>query len=424
MKDVFMKYGHVFDLYIAVRRNKLGKRFLSLKIVTHDSLTALIGRIDVLFNGYVFDSSDDDDDDNDTFSASDVGSANEVEHSTNEEGEDSGKGSDAESDNDIGQENTNNSNGTFNIDGLGWSFHPCYAADSLSKERSSSIPGQFPRTNPRVDVPDKLCYPQKDKSTTNNLLSSTYVKSTTKCLKSTLHPYGPSLNSSINPTQSPTQPRSPNKPIQTPTNTITSHNDQHTRKHISKNSSVPPSSSQRLHRQPHLRKKRFASLKLFHPLNIIAPSLPKRNNSTTKPKCSIPSKTTSVSISNPIENSDSLSKINGCNFRILKNHNSPSNSKQLFESILNEVEETINEGINLGFDMIGKDNDIAIIVGSGSWQGVDIPCLFVVVYAPQDKEVNKNFGTTSKKIIALHDTLSIIMGDFNEIRAHRSSTRW
>ncbi|GJS89125.1 hypothetical protein Tco_0771761 [Tanacetum coccineum] len=208
-------------------------RFLSLKIVIYGSLTALTVRyafltnhqdlikelihvpfgkellpirvfesnegIDVQFNGYVFDSSDDDDN-KDTISASDVGSANEVEHSTNEEGEDSGKGSDAESDNDIGQENTNNSNGTFNIDGLGWSFHPCYAADSLSKERSSSIPGQFPRTNPCVDVPDKLCCPQKDKSTTNNLLSSTYVKSTTKCPKSTLHPYGPSLNSSINPT--------------------------------------------------------------------------------------------------------------------------------------------------------------------------------------------------------------------------------
>ncbi|GJS89124.1 putative RNA-directed DNA polymerase, eukaryota, reverse transcriptase zinc-binding domain protein, partial [Tanacetum coccineum] len=98
---------------------------------------------------------------------------------------------------------------------------------------------------------------------------------------------------------------------------------------------------------------------------FIALSLPKRNNSTTKPKCSIPSKTTSVSISDPIEHSDSLSKINRCNFRILKNHNSPSNSKQLSESILNEVEETINVGINLGFDMIGKDNDIAIIVGLG-----------------------------------------------------------
>lgn len=233
------------------------------------------------------------------------------------------------------------------MDGLVGSFHSPHVADSLSKEKSSSIPSHFPRTNPCADVPGN----QKEKSTTN---------------KSTLHPFGPSLNSSINLPQGPIQHLSPSKPTQTPTNTTKpNHNTKHTRKHITRHSSAPSSSSQRHHHQPHLRKKRFASLKLFHPLNIITPSLPKRKDSTSKPICSLPSKTTSVSTSDPIEHSDSLSKINRCNFRILKNLNSPSNSNQLSESISNEVEETINVGINLGFDMLGKDNDIAIIVGSG-----------------------------------------------------------
>ncbi|GKE95044.1 hypothetical protein Tco_1579899, partial [Tanacetum coccineum] len=97
-----------------------------------------------------------------------------------EEGEDSGEGSGAESDNDMGQEKTNNSNGSFNMDGLGGSFHSGHVARSLSKESSSSIPRHFPRTNPCVDAPDKLFCPQKDKSTTK---SSNSVKPTTICPK-------------------------------------------------------------------------------------------------------------------------------------------------------------------------------------------------------------------------------------------------
>ncbi|PWA73278.1 reverse transcriptase domain, Reverse transcriptase zinc-binding domain protein [Artemisia annua] len=239
----------------------------------------------------------------------------------------------------MGQEKTKKSNENINMYGLGGSFHSAHVADSLSKEKSSSIPSHFPRSNPCVDVPDK----QKEN---------------------------------------------------------------------------------------------------------IASSLPKRKDSTTKPKCSLPSKTTSVSTSDPIEHSDSLSKINRCNFRILKNLNSPSNSNQLSESISNEVEETINVGLNLGFDMLGKDNDIAIIVRSasgksggllavwdkrkfasisttigdgflavlGSWQAVDIPCLFVVVYDPQDQKSKLKLWDNIEKIIALHDTLSVILGDFNKVR--------
>ncbi|PWA19483.1 cytochrome P450 [Artemisia annua] len=52
----------------------------------------------------------------------------------------------------------------------------------------------------------------------------------------------------------------------------------------------------------------------------------------------------------------------------------------------------------------------------GSWQAVDIPCLFVVVYAPQDQKSKLKLWDNIEKIIALHDTLSVILGDFNEVR--------
>ncbi|GJU73334.1 cytochrome P450 [Tanacetum coccineum] len=52
----------------------------------------------------------------------------------------------------------------------------------------------------------------------------------------------------------------------------------------------------------------------------------------------------------------------------------------------------------------------------GWWQSVEVPCLFVVVYAPQNQRKKRKLWTDIESIIASHDTISIIMGDFNEVR--------
>nr|GEV94752.1 cytochrome P450 [Tanacetum cinerariifolium] len=47
---------------------------------------------------------------------------------------------------------------------------------------------------------------------------------------------------------------------------------------------------------------------------------------------------------------------------------------------------------------------------------LEVPCLFVVVYAPQNQRKKRKLWTDIESIIASHDTISIIMRDFNELR--------
>ncbi|GJU37607.1 hypothetical protein Tco_1185961 [Tanacetum coccineum] len=73
----------------------------------------------------------------------------------------------------------------------------------------------------------------------------------------------------------------------------------------------------------------------------------------TKPLSSQLIKSTSTSSSNPTQISDSLSMINRCNHRILRGNNPQA---AFHHSNSNEVVETINVGVNLGFDISGKDH--------------------------------------------------------------------
>ncbi|GKE15166.1 cytochrome P450 [Tanacetum coccineum] len=68
-----------------------------------------------------------------------------------------------------------------------------------------------------------------------------------------------------------------------------------------------------------------------------------------------------------------------------------------------------------------SDGFLAVL---GWWQSVEVPCLFVVVYAPQNQRKKGKRWTNIESIIASHDTISIIMGDFNEVRnvAERQGT--
>ncbi|GJS41994.1 RNA-directed DNA polymerase, eukaryota [Tanacetum coccineum] len=50
----------------------------------------------------------------------------------------------------------------------------------------------------------------------------------------------------------------------------------------------------------------------------------------------------------------------------------------------------------------------------GNWQNISGPCLFIVVYAPQDHRKKKLWSDISCLIVT-HNTLSIVMEDFNEV---------
>ncbi|GJZ73510.1 cytochrome P450 [Tanacetum coccineum] len=59
------------------------------------------------------------------------------------------------------------------------------------------------------------------------------------------------------------------------------------------------------------------------------------------------------------------------------------------------------------------DGFLAIL---GNWRGVDVPCLKVVVYAPQDRCKKKKLWLEISNYKISHDTLSVVLGDFNEVR--------
>ncbi|GJV59541.1 cytochrome P450 [Tanacetum coccineum] len=172
-----------------------------------------------------------------------------------------------------------------------------------------------------------------------------------------------------------------------------------------RNHSVPSSSSSEplLH---YTKKKRYASLRLIDPLNGIAP-LPRKKKAATSTilnpnpgRFSQPSKPTSSPSPDAI--SDSLSLSGCCNQQILSNPINDSDTESL------EVNKTMEVGNALGFNMVGKEKDVAQALGgivaiwdtskfhmtssiigngflalTGKWLSIDIDCLFIVVYAPQ-----------------------------------------
>ncbi|GKE24464.1 cytochrome P450, partial [Tanacetum coccineum] len=53
----------------------------------------------------------------------------------------------------------------------------------------------------------------------------------------------------------------------------------------------------------------------------------------------------------------------------------------------------------------------------GNWVNIDIPCLFIIVYAPQEQRLKRKLWLELTELILNHNTLSVILGDFNEVRA-------
>ncbi|GKE40517.1 cytochrome P450 [Tanacetum coccineum] len=177
-----------------------------------------------------------------------------------------------------------------------------------------------------------------------------------------------------------------------------------------------------------------------------------------------------ISSSSNIEFSDSLSLIQRCNLRILSRPVTMASSD--FESF--EVHRTVNVGKELGFDMVRKEQDVAQALGTGlqetmsnddnnfliqsmwghssfdhlvkkaegrsggimaiwdpskfslitssigdgflslfgRWIPCDLQCLIIIVYAPQEPNRKKKL-----RLINSANTMSVIMGDFNEVRS-------
>ncbi|PWA59349.1 cytochrome P450 [Artemisia annua] len=319
-------------------------------------------------------------------------------------------------------------------------------------------------------VPDLDCDSQVKSNTPHQIqiMSREPIPST---LHNHVNPHVVSPNTSsgpVNTTFSPT-PAHPsplnNRPKITP---------QKTNK-IKRPHSVPPTSSQSLQRPT--RMKRFASLRLIDSLNGIAPQLRKNTNNPPKfkhKKLSQLTKPSSFASSDAL--SDSYSLINRCNLRILSkpNHSASSNTESM------EVNRTINIGNDLGFNMNGKESDVAHALGTGdinesmssrddrlliqslwghlpfdylvkksdgksggiiaiwdpskfvlsssindvgflallgTWVPINSPCLIIIVYAPQDLQTKKKLWLDIKGIIEANNILSIVMGDFNEVRS-------
>ncbi|GKB12744.1 cytochrome P450 [Tanacetum coccineum] len=180
----------------------------------------------------------------------------------------------------------------------------------------------------------------------------------------------------------------------------------------------------------------------------------KRKNNraiASQPTCS-----TTHSNSWEVAISDSLSLINRCNLRILSRP-IPSLSR---DSI--EINNIVNLGNHLGFDLAGKESDVkralnngvtsglqetmalkidsflihalwnnssfdfvfkksdgksgGLLSGSGKWLPTDDACLFVVAYAPQCIHKKKTLWDELNKMTLDLDCLTIILGDFNVVR--------
>ncbi|GJW40621.1 cytochrome P450 [Tanacetum coccineum] len=52
----------------------------------------------------------------------------------------------------------------------------------------------------------------------------------------------------------------------------------------------------------------------------------------------------------------------------------------------------------------------------GNWKNIREVCLLIIVYAPQDQRKKKKLWLDVTRIVVNHDSLSIVLGDFNEVR--------
>ncbi|GKF25673.1 cytochrome P450, partial [Tanacetum coccineum] len=59
------------------------------------------------------------------------------------------------------------------------------------------------------------------------------------------------------------------------------------------------------------------------------------------------------------------------------------------------------------------DGFLAIV---GNWYNINIHCLIIIVYAPQDQRRKRKLWKDITQLILIHNNLTIVLGDFNEVR--------
>nr|GEV27163.1 cytochrome P450 [Tanacetum cinerariifolium] len=69
------------------------------------------------------------------------------------------------------------------------------------------------------------------------------------------------------------------------------------------------------------------------------------------------------------------------------------------------------------FSSIGTFEGYFFFVINGTWQSLETSCLMVIVYAPQSQAKKTSLWSELTIIILDHDNLTIVMGDFNEVRS-------
>ncbi|GKA93190.1 hypothetical protein Tco_0815176, partial [Tanacetum coccineum] len=183
---------------------------------------------------------------------------------------------------------------------------------------------------------------------------------------------------------------------------------------------------------------------------------PHKDSKKSKPSLhsTQPIPSTSFNKSDSVSISDSFSNINRCNIRILLKPSASSSSQS------NEVENTINETMNSDinrvvlnsmwsnsqFDFVrkkpdGKSRGIVALWDSsyfklsastegdgylaivGFWQNIDIPCLFIIVYSPQEQRRKHIMWSEFNRLITHRNTFTIVLGNFNKVRVREERKR-
>ncbi|GJY36841.1 cytochrome P450 [Tanacetum coccineum] len=117
-------------------------------------------------------------------------------------------------------------------------------------------------------------------------------------------------------------------------------------------------------------------------------------------------------------NSNKDSNILRCNRRLTNNPSlNPSPSPHDYD-----VRKTIEVGTTLGYNLTGHEvklgwhNEDGFITIYGEWVNFGMPCLMIIVYAPQDMNAKCALWNRLVDLIRNFQDICIVLGDFNEVR--------
>ncbi|PWA42252.1 wall-associated receptor kinase [Artemisia annua] len=306
----------------------LKKELLSIRV--HETE----GEIESLFNGYLYDSSSDEEDDESSDNDSRVDSNDSIN----------------------GTNSNSNTNKNPNMEKTKVYEESAFHADNLIDEGSTSCIGHGVNDcMENIPVTDNL--PPTLACDTNDNISQVKSNHSFGVLCKPKTPTGLSITSNNNNTthepNTKAQTPSPHEPTCTlsPTRSRIQPKSTFTRR----SASVPPNHPN------NSRRKRFLSMKLIHPINGIKNCASQTKKTRGKPKTRAQPTQSFTDSDDCFATSDSLSKIQRCNLRLLSKPCVSLNSES------HEVNNTIHVGNQIGFEMNGKECDLERILANASW---------------------------------------------------------